>query len=129
MELPARRHCKSRTDIGTFQDWIENSSISSGICLAALTAPMWLGKGALNKCVEHLHLHLNGIFMFWSSSVILFYCRSSNCVVRVQLCAIHCASEITPEILSHFHIVFRPLKLLSCGKFEFITILAAILKK
>ena len=40
VELPARRHCKSRTVIGTFQDWIENSSISSGICLAALTAPM-----------------------------------------------------------------------------------------
>ena len=40
VELPARRHCKSRTVTETFQDWIENSSISSGICLAALTAPM-----------------------------------------------------------------------------------------
>ena len=40
VELPARRHRKSRTVTGTFQDWIENSSISSGICLAALTAPM-----------------------------------------------------------------------------------------
>ena len=40
VELPARRHCKSRTVTGTFQDWIENSSISSGICLAALTALM-----------------------------------------------------------------------------------------
>ena len=43
VELPARRHCKSRTVIGKFQDWIENSSISSGICLTALTAPKWLG--------------------------------------------------------------------------------------
>ena len=40
VELAAQRHCKSRTVTGTFQDWIENSSISSGICLAALTAPM-----------------------------------------------------------------------------------------
>ena len=31
VELPARRHCKSITATGTFQDWIENSSISSGI--------------------------------------------------------------------------------------------------
>ena len=31
------------TDFRTFQDWIENSSISSSICLTALTAPMWLG--------------------------------------------------------------------------------------
>ena len=36
-------HYKSRTDTGTFQDWIENSPVSWGICLAALTAPMWLG--------------------------------------------------------------------------------------
>ena len=43
VELPARRHCKSRTVPGTFQDWTENSSISSGICLSVLTAPMWLG--------------------------------------------------------------------------------------
>ena len=33
----------SRTDTGTIQDWIENSPVSWGICLAALTAPMWLG--------------------------------------------------------------------------------------
>ena len=39
VELPARRHRKSRTVIGTFQDWIENSSVSSGICLAAVTVP------------------------------------------------------------------------------------------
>ena len=43
VELSARWHYKSRTDTGAFQDWMENSPVSWGICLAALIAPMWLG--------------------------------------------------------------------------------------
>ena len=43
VELPARWHYKSRTNIRTFQDWNEISPISSSICLAALTASVWLG--------------------------------------------------------------------------------------
>ena len=35
VELPTRRHCKSWTVTGTFQDWIENSSISFGIRLSS----------------------------------------------------------------------------------------------
>ena len=57
-ETPCRRHRKSRTVIGTFQDLIEHSSISSGIRLAALTAPKRLGRGALNKCVVHLYIYI-----------------------------------------------------------------------
>ena len=41
----ARRHYTSRIGDGTFEDWIENSSVSSGICLAAFTAYVtWLKR-------------------------------------------------------------------------------------
>ena len=48
----------SRRTSGTFQIYVENTFISLSICLAALTALLCLGYGALNKCVVHLHLYL-----------------------------------------------------------------------
>ena len=43
LELTARGHQNSGTVAGTFQIYVENTFVSSSICLAALTALSWLG--------------------------------------------------------------------------------------